>query len=294
MQLYLHDHFAEPKEALVSLLDLGLLRGYGVFDYLRTYARRPFHLQEHLERLAFSCKEVSLPLPYSLQHIEEILLELIARSEMSSLELGLKILITGGVSEDSLRSSKQTSFFAWSLPLTLQDHSLYDKGIIVYTTRAQRILPHCKTTHYLEAILTLQKHPHASEVLYINAQDEIQEGATSNFFAIKQGTLITPPARGILLGITREVLLHIAPLPIEIRPIHYSELSTIDEAFVSSSTKELLPISYIDDKPIGSGLTGPITKNLMQHFQSYTKQEHWSYFPICRHKNDNSSILIDK
>jgi branched-chain amino acid aminotransferase len=285
MQFFLNDSFLSQSDALLPILDLGLLRGYAVFDYLRTYNKKPFHLQDHLERLHYSAKETSLSIPYDFATLTSIIVELIERSKGD--ELSIKLIVTGGQSPDQLIPSLKSSFIAFTYPLTPPKREYFTHGIKTITNSHQRILPYCKTTNYLPAILSLLEGQKtgAVESLYLNKKKEILEATTSNFFAIKQGTLLTPPEGEILLGITRSVLLHICQekLPVSIEPISYADMGSLDEAFITSSNKEVMPVTHIDDHPIGTGKVGPYTKKIMKAFQDYTLSQDWPHLRIERH-----------
>lgn len=281
MRIFMNGHFVENNEALISVLDLGLLRGYSVFDFLRTYNNKPFHLQDHLERLHYSASQLGIALPYSFEEMETIVLKLLKDSP--HLEHGIKILITGGISEDQFFPGPTPTFIAFAYPLSPYSFP----SIRVTTTRCKRSLPQCKTTHYLEGILSLQagKKHEAKEALYLNEKNEILEALTSNFFAFRDGVLLTPPEEGILLGITRSIVLKICEsmFPIQTRPISFEEIPFIDEIFLSASNKEILPVTHIDGSPIGNGEIGPLTQQVMYAFRKYVQSESWPPLFISRH-----------
>ncbi|MBS0627679.1 MAG: aminotransferase class IV [Verrucomicrobia bacterium] len=285
MYFFFNGSFLSEQEAKLSILDLGLIRGFGVFDYLRTYQGKPFHLEEHLQRLRYSARSIGLSLPYTFDEIKEILDKLIKQNGPG--EYSLKLILTGGVSPDQLLPSGQVSFIAYAYPLTLYPAKHFIEGIKVITTSHKRCLPDCKTTQYLPAILSLQegRKKGALESLYLNENQEILEATTSNFFAFKQGTLITPPENEILLGITREVILRLCQnhFPIEIRPISKKEIFDLDEAFITSSNKEVMPVTHIDDHLIKKEGVGPLTQRVMNLFSDYTSNQIWAPLPIPRY-----------
>ncbi len=285
MHFFIHGQYVTEAEAKISVLDLGLIRGYGVFDYLRTYGGRPFHLQEHLERLFYSAKTVGIPIPYSRKEIETIVEELLHRGGYP--ESSLKIIVTGGVSPDQLLPKGNSSFIAFVYPHKPYPQELHTQGIRTITIQHPRVYPCCKTLQYLPAIVALKDTASsgALESLYLNPNQEILEAATSNFFACKEGVLITPPMDGILAGITREVILKICSshIPIEIRPIPYAEIPTLEEAFLTASNKEVMPVVQIDDLPIANGKPGKITEKIQKLFLEYTKNAAWEDLPISRH-----------
>lgn len=285
MYFFFNGSFLSEQDAKLSILDLGLIRGFGVFDYLRTYKGKPFHLQEHLQRLQYSAKNIGLTLPYTFDEIEKVLEKLIEQNGPG--EYSLKLMLTGGVSPDQLLPSGNTSFIAFAYPLTPYPSIHFTNGIKTITTFHKRCLPDCKTTQYLPAIISLQegKKKGALESLYINENQEILEATTSNFFAFKKGVLITPPEDGILLGITREVILRLCQnhFPIEIRAISKEEIPHLDETFITASNKEVMPVIQIDDYVIQQGKVGPLTQEVIKLFSTYTSSGNWEPLAISRY-----------
>lgn len=293
---YVNGQYVKEEDAKISILDLAILRGFGVFDYLRTYNGCPFHLRDHLLRLKYSAEHIGLTLPNSLIEIEEIVHRV---QKLNNLfDASIKILLTGGVSADQFTPTPKSNLIVFAYPLTAYPSSYFTNGIKVITTRLNRSLPTSKTTQYTPAIVAMQhaKAQNALEVLYINAQDEILEATTSNFFAFKNGTLYTCCSDEVLIGITREVVIHLAlpHFPLETRALHYSEISEIDEAFITASNKEIMPVVQIDSTQIGSGAVGPKTKQLMELFRSYTQNSNWPSLNIARYAGrDPISPSID-
>ncbi len=286
MTIYVNGHFVKESEGKISVLDLGLLRGFGVFDYLRTYHGRPFHLKEHLQRLSYSAEQIGLHLPDSLQQVERLILELLEKNGYP--ESSIKIVLTGGLSADQLLPEQKSSLIILVYPLKPFPERCYSQGIKVTTTTLSRSIPTSKTLQYTPAIIALQqaKAVDAQEALYLNAQGEILEATTSNFFAFKEGALFTPYSDEVLLGITREVVLRVAEghFPLKIAPIPYREVETFEEAFITSSNKEIMPVVQIDGHRIGNGTVGPKTQKVMAIFAAYTKKNAWPELRIARHQ----------
>jgi branched-chain amino acid aminotransferase len=291
---YINGSYIQDEEAKISALDLGIVRGYGVFDYLRTYGGRPFHLTEHLLRLQFSAEYVGITLPKTIAEIEEIIITLLKQKTWNR-ESSVKIIVTGGTSIDHFLPDENPSLLIHVYPCNPFPEACYEHGIRVVTTRHMRTVPMSKTLHYTPAIMALRsgRGIDALEALYVNSKEEILEATTSNFFAFKNGELITPESEEILLGITREIALGLAQghFPINIRPITLSEIPDFDEAFISSSTKEILPVIQIDGKQIGDGKVGEKTRKLMQFFKDYTNQEQWPELPIPRYDRSLKNSL---
>lgn len=286
MYCYINGDYVSGADAKVSVLDLGLVRGYGIFEYLRTYQGRPFQLREHLLRLKYSADAIGLTLPNSLEEIKGIIGTLLGKSGPAP--TCIKVLVTGGVSADQLMPGGNPSLIALAYPCQTLPEEYYRHGIKVGTTSLARSNPASKTTQYTPAIMALQQGgglQSVQEMLYLDAHGNILEATTSNFFAFQGDTLITPPPEKILLGITREVVLKIAAncFPIEIRPIPYWSLDAIDEVFITSSGREIMPVRQIDGQPVGTGEVGSRTKRMMQLFAAYTQQPAWPDLCIARY-----------
>jgi branched-chain amino acid aminotransferase len=279
---YVNGHYVEPANASLPILDLGLLRGFAIFDYLRTYGGRCFHLEEHLLRLQYSARELGISLPLSLEEISEIILETKRRNTF--LEAGIKIVVTGGISDDQFTPTAKSHIAVLVYPHTPPSPQCFQEGISVVTTRLFRSLPTSKTTQYIPGIVAL-RNTGAKEALYLNAQGKILEATTSNFFAFHNGILRTCDSEEILFGITREILLSLAkPLfPIDLHPVSYDEIAELEEAFITASNKEIMPVVQIDGRPIGSGKVGAHTRRLMDLFRAYTEQKSWPPVIIPRY-----------
>lgn len=282
---FINGSFVTEEEAKISILDIGLLRGFGVFDYLRTYRKKPFQLRDHLLRLQYSADLLGLTLPYSFTEIEQIVMKLLALSQLS--EASIKILLTGGVSPDQFTPQQNGTFAILVYPLaTCPDH-YFAKGVDVITTRLSRSLPTCKSIHYVPGIVALKKArtDNPVEALYVNSSNTILEATTSNFFAVKDRVLYTRISDEVLAGITQEVVLKLAKGRFTIceEGVSYDEIGDLSEAFLTSSNKEVMPIARIDSCPIGQGV-GPVTQELMHLFAEYTAQDTWPLLDIARYQ----------
>lgn len=294
---FINGSYVKEEDAKISVLDLSILRGFGIFDYLRTYQGRPFHLRDHLQRFQYSAKQLGLNLPYPLEQIATIIntvLELNGYEESS-----LKIIATGGVSPDQFTPQNPATLIVFAYPLTAYPAHFYTDGIKVATTQLNRSLPFCKTTQYVPGIVALQKGrlQNAQEALYLNAKGEILEATTSNFFGVKNKKLYTCISEEVLAGITREVVLNIAKDRFEIclEPIPANQIDTLDEAFLTASNKEVLPVTAIDENQVGDGQVGPVTKEIMRLFRTYTQQEHWQDLNIpcyLTEETDRSAVPL--
>ena len=270
---YVGGQWVHPHEAVISINDVAVLRGYSAFEALRTYNRRPFHLDKHLTRLYRSAELIELEIPWSRETLEAIIREVIERNPYR--HAAIRMLVTGGESEDSILPTGEPTLAVLISALGERDMERFAQGYRLITTRLQRTEPDAKTTNYVVAIRALKEaaRRNASDALYVDEQGHVLEAPRSNFFIFRGDTLITPGA-GVLKGITRNVVLDLAMerFPIEERPILLDELALAGEAFTTSSSKEIMPVVQIDELKIGKGLPGRRTYGLEQRFIEMIEQ----------------------
>lgn len=273
---YVGGRWVHPHEATLSVNDIAILRGYSVFEALRTYDRRPFHLDEHLGRLYRSAEIIELAIPWPPEFVSSVIGEIIGRNPYR--HASIRLLVTGGESEDGLVPVGPPTLVVMITPLRERDMQRFARGIKLITTRLRRESPEAKTTNYLAAVRSLKEAARrgAADALFVEEAGHVLEGTRSNFFIFRGDTLVTP-RQGVLYGITRGVVLDLARgrFPIEERPIHIEELAQADEAFLSSSSREITPVVQIDDLLIGGGKPGKRTYELEQRFIEMVERGEW-------------------
>ncbi|HET8913670.1 MAG TPA: aminotransferase class IV [Ktedonobacteraceae bacterium] len=264
---YIDGRWVHPDEASISISDIAVLRGYSVFDSLRTYNRRPFHLGDHLSRLSRSAELIEMNLPLTKEKLTDLIHEAIERNEYK--HAAVRILVTGGPSDDGILPGEQPGLAIMVTPLPERDPAYFEKGCRLITTRLQRITPEAKTANYVSAVRALKqaKKRMADDALFVNNLGHVLEATRSNFFIFKGNTLVTPRV-GILTGVTRNVVLELARgrFEIEERPILLDELWEANEAFVTSSSREITPVLRIDDLHVNAGTPGSNTRELENRF----------------------------
>ena len=264
--------FVEESEARLPVTDLAVLRGYGIFDFLRTYNGVPFHLEDHLRRLARSARLIGLPLSHSVGAIAGIVRETLARNNHP--ESNIRIVVTGGESLDGISPGDSQRLLVMITPVRPMPAEWYTEGIPIITCHVERFMPGAKSINYIPAILCRNeaRSRGAVEAVYADREGYLLEGTTSNFFVFRGDTLITPPCERVLPGITREVILELARKEFEVleRRVHKDELCLLDEAFLTSSVKEVAPVAAVDVVRIGSGRPGGRTLRVMELFREYT------------------------
>ena len=270
---YIDGKFLKENEAKIPVHDLGLLRSYGVFDFLRTYNKKPFYLKEHLKRLLKSAKIIGLKHNFKIIHLEKLVYLTLSKNKHLK-EANIRIILTGGDSYDFITPNKPRLIIMIT-PLKELNKKLYEKGGKLITKIYERIDPNAKTLVYTDAVKFLHeaKKKKAVEVLLIDKNNEILECTTSNFFAVIDKKIITPPKDKILEGITRKIVLDLCKkfkIPAIERKIYKEEIKNFEECFITASNKEILPIIQIDNIKI-SNKPGIMTKFLMEKFRELTK-----------------------
>jgi branched-chain amino acid aminotransferase len=273
-----------PEAATVSVYDRGFLYGDSVFETIRTYGGLPFRLGTHLERLRQSAERVLIPLPVALPTLSEEVLQTVRAAQNP--ESYIRVMLTRGQGPLGLAPAAELRPLRVVMvgPLEPPPPETYARGIGVATYRTQRATDAtdaagAKVANYLVSVLGLiQAHRMgASEAIVVDAQGSVAEGSTSNIFAVIGGHLVTPPEEaGILAGITRACVLEIAPhlgLTVELRRLPLGELLSAEEAFISSSIRELVPVVTVDGHPIGNGRPGSTTFRLLEAFRHSVQVE---------------------
>lgn len=269
---YIDGQFIDDDKACISAKDIIVLRGFGVFDFLVTYNKRPFYLEEHVERLMNSAGYIGLELRQTKAQICEIVEETVKKNPHHK-ESNIRIVYTGGISSDGVTPEGNGILMVMVTPKRILPDLWYTSGVKIITVESERFMPGVKSTNYISAILAQQqaKKAGAVEAIYVDRTSRILEGTTSNFYFFKKGKLITP-GQDILPGITRSVILKLARrhCKVETRDVRKLELNGAEEAFISSSNREIVPVVNVNDMQVGNGLVGKNTKKIMHLFRKYT------------------------
>ena len=270
---YIDGKFVTEDAAVISVKDLTVLRGFGVFDFLITYNRRPFYLKEHVQRLENSAEKIGLRLNHTNAEICGIVEETIRRNTHHD-ESNIRIVYTGGISSDGVTPEGNGILMVMVTPKLELPAWWYTDGAKIITVDIERFIPGAKSTNYLTAVWALQQahHQDGIEAIYVDRHNRLLEGTTTNFFCFKDGKIITPELDHILPGVTRSVLMKLLEghFEIETRDILRDELESVDEVFITASNKEVVPIIQVDDLKIGNGTPGESTRKVMQLFRDYT------------------------
>ncbi len=277
--VYLNEQFVQEDQATIGIFDAGLLHGAGLFETLRAYNGVPFRPTEHVARLAASGECLAM---FSLGEpaqasLVQALIELPRRNGQSNARV--RLTLTPG----DIRQASKPTVFATSDPLTPYPAEWYEKGVTVLLSvhKQSRLDPTCgfKTLSYLPRLISLREAQFrkCSEAIWFTQENLLAEGAISNVFVVKEQVVKTPPIdTPVLPGITRRILLELAPadgIGIRETPLTIHDLLDADEVFLTNSIMEVLPVTHVERRPIGSEKPGPITQRLAQLYKNQVAKE---------------------
>ncbi len=273
--IYLNGDFMAVEEARIPVLDRGFIFGDGVYEVIPVYSRKPFRLAEHLLRLQHSLDGIRLLNPHSDKDWSSLVEQIIAHNESDDQYLYLHI--TRGVAkrDHAFPKGVKPTVFIMSNPLLAPPRELLASGVAAITTNDNRWL-RCdiKAISLLPNVLLRQMAVDAGAVETVLLREGFMtEGAASNIFVVKNETLLAPPKNHLMLpGITYDVVLELAAahkILNEVRTVSEYEVRTAEELLLTSSTKEIMPITRLDGKPVGDGKPGPMFARLYQLYQNY-------------------------
>ncbi|MEO5971622.1 MAG: aminotransferase class IV [Bdellovibrionia bacterium] len=274
-----------PEGAKVSVFDRGYLYGDSIYEVVRSYRGRFIYLDEHLKRLAKSAGLCRLTLNQSLEHyhqeIQRTFKAFRSRPGNRNIEVYARLIVTRGIGKIGFGLSCLLSPSQYTIiiqPVEALGRAQFEKGMKIQISKRLRndpraLDPAMKSGNYLNSLLAYleaneMKYPDA---ILCNAEGYVTEGTTFNVFYVRRGITATPPLDvGILDGITRNKVIQIAnTLELPVREIRFSKerLYAADEVFLTSSIKEVFPITQIDDKKIGDGRPGPFTRKFHDHYR---------------------------
>jgi branched-chain amino acid aminotransferase len=282
---YQRDRFVKTSELAFPFLDdiSGTIRGYRIFTACRTIRGKIFRLEDHLERLYHSAAGIYMEPPLRREELRQLLAALLEENRNAGVkgDLLVDVIFSGGLSGSTMKQSGTGAHLYIAVQeLVPPPPECYEAGVGLATFPYQRMYPDVKLLNYVGAILahqTVVPSQDAYEVLFVFPPDQqtILEGSTfTMFFVDDGGDILTPPLDGrILDSITRRVVFEIIAERPDIRirevPVTLDELPSFSEAFLASTTRNVLPVVRIDDKLIGNGRPGPRTHVLMDLFQDY-------------------------
>ena len=283
--VYLNGRYVQAERAKVSAFDRGFSYGDGLFETIRAYAGWIFGLDRHLARLKKGADQIGIPFEGDVGEWRQVMGELLRRNCLKAADASLRLTVTRG--PDVLGSllppdvPPSPTLLLVSRPLDTGIAERQQVGIGAVTVHwGSPFNPlQIKSLDYLYNMLAMaQAHRKgAQEALFVDRDGCVVEGATSNLFSLSKGVLTTPPlSSGLLPGITRDVIIELAKkegLTVSESPIHLNDLLAVEEAFLTGSLKEVMPLVTVDGRTIGTGSPGPVTQHLQKCYRTAVEEE---------------------
>ena len=270
----------DAEHATVSALDRGFLFGEGVYETLRTYNRRPFLLDRHLDRLRASAGHLALTVPLDDAGYADRIAETVAAVSDKETDLYIRLLLTRGAGDLTYdpNSCPAPTVVIIVRPYAGASAELDEKGITIVRSSIVRnhpaaLNPIIKSNNLLNNALAMQEaiKAGADEALMSNYRGEIAECAQSNIFIVRDGVALTPQLdTGLLEGVTRNFVFEVgkaAGITVREAVIQPDELAAADEVFITGTTREILAVTTLDTTPVRDGRPGPVTKALSKKFR---------------------------
>ncbi|MFI5345250.1 MAG: branched-chain-amino-acid transaminase [Elusimicrobiota bacterium] len=282
MKIYIDGKFCEKEDAKISVFDHGVLYGDGIFEGIRAYNGRIFRLEDHLQRLDESARAILLKLPIPLKDIEKAIIETVRLNNLK--DAYIRLVVTRGVGDlglDMRKCKSGATLFIIADHIELYPEEFYEKGLTLVTSSIRQkgldqVTPGVKSLNYLANILARAEATAAGaqEAILLNATGHVSECSGDNIFFIKDNKIFTPPtSAGILVGVTRQVVIALAHEKLGIKVVERNfpryDLYSADEVFLTGTGAEVIAGVKIDGRVIGKGVAGPLTKLLIKHFREY-------------------------
>ena len=277
--VWIDGKYSDRAGAVVSVFDHGLLYGDGVFEGIRAYGGRCFRLDSHLTRLYASAKAIWLDIPMPAPEMARMVEAALGRSDLK--DAYIRLVVTRGVGDLGLdpRKCAKPSIICIVDTIKLWPSDRYESGLTALTAATpihhrEALSPRIKSLNYLSHILAKVEGIAAGvdEVVMLDSAGYVAEASGMNIFAVSDGTLRTPPTyTGILRGVTRDAIIELAPeagYAVEELPLNRYDLYTAGEVFLTGTAAEVVGVSKLDGRTIGTGSAGPVTRDLARRFRA--------------------------
>ena len=284
LKVYIAGKFVNKEDAKISVYDHGLLYGDGVFEGIRSYAGQVFRLTEHVDRLFESARAIHLVIPMTRQEVAQAIIDTLAVNNFT--DAYIRAIVTRGAGSLGLDPRKTTDpqVIIITDTISLYPEEFYENGLAIITAGTIRkhpaaLSPRIKSLNYLNNIMAKIEGTNAGclEALMLNHAGYVAECTGDNIFIVKKGVVHTPSIdAGILDGITRGAVIDLATekgLAVVERTMERHDILTADECFLTGTAAEVIPVTKLDGRPIGTGEVGPTTKMLRGAFQKMVRGE---------------------
>ncbi|MCC5931838.1 MAG: aminotransferase class IV [Cyclobacteriaceae bacterium] len=257
----------DVADAVVHISDVALLRGYGIFDFFRLQDKAPLYIDQHIDRFYRSAQLLRLYPSIKKEELKQLIYEMLSVNKMPG--SGIRMVLTGGSSHNGFDPGAPQLLVTQEV-LHFAPPTVYENGTGLMLLEHQRELSEIKSINYLSAIYhwpSLSTY-NASDFLYKH-QGKILEATRSNIFFVMDDESIYTPAKDILSGINRRAIINMALNNFEVNEgsVLLAMLPRIKEAFITGTTKKILPVVRIDDHVLGDGSPGKITRKLMEDYE---------------------------
>ena len=282
--VYLNGAFVPLADAKVSILDRGFCYGDALFETMRVYSGKIFHLDLHLDRLERGAQSIFLELPESRERIQEILYETFNRNQGADAVIRLTLTRGEGILGKLWQAGTTPTLSVYVRPYSGPPDEWYQNGVPISlipnsAAKLGNLQEQIKSANYLSQVLARKQAEDLNSVegIMINEQGEVCEGTISNIFMVKEGILSTPAVNGyVLAGVTRHVVLKLAAqtgIPCKERLLIADDILQGDELFLTNTGWEILPVARVNGKTVDSGQPGPLTQALHREFRKSVDAE---------------------
>ena len=268
------------RDAVISVFDHGFLYGEGIYETMRTYHGRVFLYDRHMRRLRNSARMIVLEPPFTDDQLAAQIRDTVAAARLGGAEAYIRVLVTRGIGDLTydLEATPKPSVIIIVKPQVDPSPETYEKGVRAVIVDIVRnhpgtVNPMIKSNNLMNTALAMQQalRRGAFEGIMRNYLGELTECTTSNLFIVRNGAALTPPlTSGLLPGTRRDFIFDVGrDVGVEVREevLRDEDLFSADEAFLTSTTREAVPIVTVDDRTIGNGKPGPVTKKLLEGFR---------------------------
>ncbi len=283
LQVWIDGKLVDKADAKISVYDHGLLYGDGVFEGIRIYNGKIFECDAHMKRLYDSAKSIRLTIPIDREAFCKAIYDTVTANNFK--DCYVRAVVTRGVGDLGLdpRKCKQATVFIIADLIAVYPKEMYEKGMSVITssyirTHPNSCPPRVKSLNYLNNILAKIEANDAGvpEAIMLNHDGNVAECTADNVFIVRDGQIQTPTtADGILEGVTRKVIIDLCKknnIPLAEKVIQRHDLYVSDEIFVTGTAAEVMPVTKVDGRTIGTGEAGPLTKRLLDLFRGYIRE----------------------
>ena len=283
-KVFLNDKLVDIDKACISVTDSGFLYGAGLFETMRSYDGVVFALKDHLDRLFFSARALSINRTYDRKYITDAIYKVLRANKLT--DARLRLTLTNGPMAEPEQQRKATLLIT-ATKLQPYPSEYYKKGVLVvlcpFRQNAGELTCGYKTTSYFSRMIALNRahQKRAAEALWFTTDNRLAEGCISNVFLVKDSVLHTPPIETpVLAGIARKTVCQIAlknSIKLVEKELYIDDVLAADEIFLTNVIMQIMPVAAVEKHTVGDGRVGPITKKLMDYFNELVEKQ-------CREK----------